>query len=239
MFTSVKIYIFGINSTQFSNVKNMKEKRHQNSAKPTVQRQSNNNNDSDERIEIDVDQNQNQTPEMSTNLDISTLFNNLVTSLINIYGKYMDRQMENEDDDEDDAATSSVIDDCVGQIEKLNINQLNELPKSKLFIYFVNLMDKLTQLVLILKRDHFHSFFNFFKHTNLVIIQFYEFVNRILNVFNDIRRSGYSLNGENMNGRNFASFDSSKKGENIHDKTVIIEKVFELIHALIASMHTN
>jgi hypothetical protein len=229
----------------------MKEKRHQNSAKPTAQRQSNNNNnnnnnDSDERIEIDVDQNQNQTPEMSTNLDISTLFNNLVTSLINIYDKYTDRQMENEDDDEDDdaAATSSVIDDCVGQIEKLNINQLNELPKSKLFKYFVNLMDKLTQLVLILKRDHFHSFFNFFKHTNLVIVQFYEFVNRILNVFNDIRRSGYSsghqqMNGENTNGRNFASFDSSKKGENMHDKTFIIEKVFELIHALIASMNTS
>lgn len=167
---------------------------------------------------------------------LSVQFNKLLINLINIYDKYAQTcQPISDSMDRTSPSHSSIpanLDECLSKLERLN---LNELSKTDLLSYLLELLDRLTELIYHSKRESFQELFAFFKSTNLVVIQFYEFVNRMLNVFNE-SAAAVNRSLDIMASNRFHSMSSASKSNFTREaKTAVIGKALELLHVLIIS----
>ena len=155
----------------------------------------------------------------ATSTDIPLKFNKILIALVSIY----DRWTTHSNDSSSDKSSSGTngmsscikLDDCLSRIDKLNINDLS---RTDLFAYLVELLDRLIELLFNWKRDHFAQLYGFLKSGNLVVLQFYDFINRIL------YPSGVETN-------------SSKSVSGREAKTIVLGKAFELLHVLITSKY--
>lgn len=149
---------------------------------------------------------------------MSAKFNKLLVALINIYDKWTQPMMSgNETTTAASFFTPGVkLDECLARIDRLN---MSDLSRADLFACLVELLDRLIEFLFNCKRDHFTQLYAFFKNTNLLIIQFYEFVNRIMSSM-----------------MYFESGSSSTKGMSAREaRSILLGKSFELIHVLISS----
>lgn len=157
---------------------------------------------------------------------IASQFNKILIALINIYDKYTQSRTNDSNEHKSSSISNLKLDECLSKLERIN---LNELSRTDLFGYLVDLLDRLIAFIFNSKRDHSQELFAFFKNTNLIVIQFYEFVNRMLNVFNETLLFPM---GDGSGGRFNGSAKISTSREN---KNIIVCKAFELLHVLIIS----
>lgn len=167
----------------------------------------------------DVDSSTTSSSANSTSPDIPLKFNKILIALVSIYDRWTTHSNDSSSDKSsnngsNNGMSSSIkLDDCLSRIDKLNINDLSRID---LFAYLVELLDRLIELLFNWKRDHFAQLYGFLKSGNLVVLQFYDFINRIL------YPSGVETN-------------SSKSVSGREAKTIVLGKAFELLHVLITS----
>jgi hypothetical protein len=162
-----------------------------------------------ESIEIRDDAEKN-TPILTKN-DMNAKFNKLVLNLINLYEKYCQQNSQNlmgEDDKEN-------------QQQQHQHNTSLTSSKKTLFEQFINLFEKMCCFILSTKRENFNLFMSLFQKTNLITIQFYEFINKLLNSTHE---------SHNSLGNSSCSTDCN---------SVIVSRTLELLNILTSSKMKN
>jgi hypothetical protein len=169
----------------------------------------------------------NSSSEQPSKHDTLTRFSKLVVNLINMYDKYYNQQIKELNSTHDTSNNSN---------PNSSMSSLNQsVSKATLFDQFISIFDELTEFVLVNKRENFAAFMNLFQHSNLITIQFYEFINKLLNVY-----EGDNMTTSNQNSNNeyllthMMGLNDLKV--NMESKSVIVSQALQLLNILTSSM---
>lgn len=201
-----------------------------------------------------------ETAATMSSQEICTKLNNYLVSLINLYNKFTQATTN---DDETTAELDDKFDKCVELIDKLDLNQLNDISKADAFGYLIRYFDNFIEFIYKLKKHCIHTFMSLFKKNDILVIQFYKFINKLMNVFyiiptsnsNSSMTTSAAMTSTAPSGasviyqdESFNDFTNNHTGcffrfnnfnINFKSKQIIIGKVLQLLHVLLTSKIKN
>jgi hypothetical protein len=182
--------------------------------------------------DIDHQDAANSSTEQPSKHDTLAKFSKLVVNLINMYEKYYNQQIK----ELNSSSETTTSNNANPNTSMSNLNQ--SISKTTLFDQFISIFDELTEFVLTNKRDNFASFMGLFQHANLITIQFYEFINKLLNVYegDNMTTSNHNSNNEYLLTHMMGLNDLKVNQES---KSIIVSQALQLLNILTSSIFLN